>query len=243
MLGRPLLTWSGCGPWGPAGAVYEMRARPVRDELGRQTQTWVREGAGGVEACRHVAAFADDDPALARPLYLLGVTHQVFDGAGLLETRAADFRGNVLAVRRRFATAYDAEPDWRALAGAPATFDRSAAAGALLELDAAETTTTYDALGRAIRTTSADGSVTTQSYSPGGLPEQLHVAPRGEAARTILNEVSYDVMRRRELASFGAGGSVVETRSSYDERTHRLSLLRAVRPGAGMPPLQELRYL
>ncbi|MET3807138.1 RHS repeat-associated protein [Nakamurella sp. UYEF19] len=238
-LGRPLLSWSGRRP----DLSYEVRVRAVRDKLGRDTQSWVLDQTSAAETCRLVMGYADDDPTYAISRYLLGVAHQVFDGAGLSTTMSCDFRGTPVHTERRFLSAVDTEPDWGTVAAAAPSSDRSGTTGTALEPAGFATAVTLDALTRPTTTTAPDGTVTELAYNPANLIAAIRTVRPGEPAATVLDHAVYDVKRRRALVAFGPNGSVAQVVRSYDDVTHRLVRLTTTRPGSGSNPLQDLQFV
>src|SRR5205085_167932 len=102
------------------------------DVLGRPIRQWARDHAAAAVTLRQVVEYGDEaaDRDRARGANLLGRVVRHHDEAGLLEIRAADFKGNVLESVRRviadqpildtYAAGWDISPfrvDWTPAAG------------------------------------------------------------------------------------------------------------------------------
>ena len=120
--------------------------------------------------------------------------------------------------------------------------DRSPLAGAALEPGTgAQHRVSNDALNRPVRTTGADGSMVDVAYHLGGAVASVHLTPRGEPRRAVLDQARYDALRRRELVGYGPASGVVEVRREYDPLTRRVTRILTSRPGEP-GPVQDLRF-
>jgi RHS repeat-associated protein len=211
------------------------------DELQRSTQLFVREGSGPGklaertvygEPVRHsVAADAE-----AQRLNLRGKVHLHYDGAGLTTHEHYDFKGNLLHSTRRFADEYREELNWSAslppALGVPY-----------------ESSSTYNALNRAITLTTPDHSVIRPAYNEANLLESVSVNLRGARTETIfVSDIDYDAKGQRTLIEYPINDEdptrVVRTQYNYDPRTFRLTHLTTTRTTDGrvLQDLQDLSY-
>lgn len=155
-----------------------------------------------------------------------------YDLSGLVTHERFDFKGNLLEVTRRLASAYDAPViDWSE--GSPTSG---------LEEEAFRKVTEYDALSRMTRlynwhNTPGRVAVYEPRYNRRGLLEGEALVMR--AARTesgyvggerteAISEVAYNEKGQRERIRHG--NSTI-TRYDYDPKTFRLTQLRTTRPG------------
>ncbi len=143
--------------WDAVGHVTRVEV----DALERLTHLWVaQEGPNGVgpEALRTRVLYGESY-ATPEAANLRGRACLVFDGAGLVETAAYDFKGNLLATSRRLAVDYTDEPDWTPTANSATPSAALAQAAQLLENETFSKAFTYDALNRtAHRPTGARGA-------------------------------------------------------------------------------------
>lgn len=162
--------------------------------------------------------------------------HQLFDGAGLVTHEAYDFKGNLLEARRDLLRDYKQAPDW----SQPLTAD-----------DGSFTTrTTYDALNRAVATTSPDGSIYRTTFNEANLLDQVHVDLRGAAeSNAFVTNIDYNAKGQRERIDYGNGTSSVYDHDPLTFRLARLTTTRAAYPDEIASQLfrnptvvQDLRY-
>jgi RHS repeat-associated protein len=235
------------------------------DVLNRPIGVWNRDSGDGAIGLRHRLDYGDASRdaqpaaarAAARSLNLLGQLARQHDEAGVAVVGARDFKGNVLEQSRRViadapvlaAIDAGASAGWRVPAfetdwgGGPSLAEREAA---LLEPQAYETSTRYDALNRITHLTApldVEGRrrVLTPKYNSAGALERVDVD--GE---TFVERIAYDAKGQRTLIAYGNG---VMTRYAYDPDTFRLARMvseRYSREGASYvpsgPPLQDLSY-
>jgi RHS repeat-associated protein len=139
--------------------------------------------------------------------------HRARDPAGVIVNASFDFKGNLAEYSRAIVTDFEALPDW---SGAVAT-------------DAALTSeAVYDALNRAIRETTPDGSTIRRTYNVASQLESVDVNVRAEAKATpVILATDYDAKGRRTRIELGAraspGGEPVTTEYEYDLPTARLA--------------------
>lgn len=166
-----------------------------------------------------------DDRGYAGPAHqnARGRLVEHYDQAGLLVIRRYDPNGNPLETERRLlrlpeAPPFDVEPEWR-------TLDQEA-----LDPDHRHVTrTAYDALGRVLTLQLPDQTTRSFQYLPsGGLSRAgITTADREYQDKPFVQEADYNAQGQRTRVLLG-NGTVVE--HTYDERTHRLQRLSAVRP-------------
>ncbi len=142
-------------------------------------------------------------------------------------TEAYDFKGNLLRSTRGFVADYQQLPDLTSLPATPDTFASSS---------------TYDALNRAVTLTTPDSSVATVAYDEASLPLSINVNLRGAAAQTnYVASITYNAKGQRLQIAYGNGAS---TSYAYDELTFRLTGLTTSRPSfpANQQTVQDLAY-
>jgi hypothetical protein len=193
------------------------------DPLRRPTDVFLSEG-GGAELRVGRTAYGETQPN-PEANNLRGKVFEVFDQAGVLTSDEYDFKGNLLASRRQLAREYKAALDW--------------SAGPALELETFTTSTTYDALNRAITVTAPDGSVYRPAFNEANLLERVQVNLPGSATATsFVTNIDYDAKGQRQLIEYGNGAS---TSYEYDPDTFRIIELTTTRQSDG-GVLQGLKY-
>ena len=229
--GAPVRSWDG------TGRVFRNRF----DTLRRPLAISVQDGTGPQVLLSYVV-YGDRKPdALARNLN--GVTHQLYDGAGMVAVDSRDFAGVPGAITRVLAKNPTVQPDWTPLAAAADYAAVQTAAAALL--DSADTYTassTHDALGRALTLTLPDGTVLIPGYDRASRLDGLSVRISGAASDTVfLAQQTYDAKGQRLTSKHGNG---VGLTYSYDPETFRLVDLTAAATGADpkTQALQKLHY-
>ena len=110
------------------------------DELRRPTGLYVTEN--GTERLAERTVYGEDQGDATNHRTRV---HQIFDGAGIVTSVAYDFKGNLLESRRELLPDYRQAVNW--------LLNPNANDGSFTS------TTTYDALNRALSVTSPDGSV------------------------------------------------------------------------------------
>lgn len=242
VAGNPLCAWDSRGH----------RLRTGYDVLRRPVETFLQDG-GGTEIVVGKVAYGEAaaDPEARN---LRGKAVEFRDQAGLAIHEAFDFKGNLLASRRRFASDYRDVLDW--------------SAPVALEDDAFASATRYDALNRVVQAVAPHGDaaavhVVRPGYNRAGLLETIHVwtglaaepaAPldRATASFAAVTNVDYDARGQRSRIAYGNG---VETECRRDPLTLRLVRLvtrrdpadfsgDAAPPPAGWPgsDVQRLSY-
>jgi len=145
-----------------------------------------------------------------------------YDTAGRTEHTAYDFKGNLLAASRRFATDYRAVVDWSGPdpdTGLDAeTFDSACA---------------YDALDRITSRTVPDGSTHTPTYNAANLLETVTVEQDGDS-ELVLKNIDYDEHGLRQRIVLG---NDVATDYLHDAETFRLVRLTTSRGGTALQDL------
>jgi hypothetical protein len=150
---------------------------------------------------------------------LRGKVFRHFDGAGIVTTDRYDFKGNLLHSRRQFAADYKNTPDWsQNWALEQATFSSS---------------TTFNALNRAVTVTTPDNSVYRPTFNEANLLDKVEVNLRGRQQNgqpvwvPFVTNINYNAKGQRVLIAYGNGA---KTTYDYDPRTFRLTRLRTTRP-------------
>ena len=211
VAGKPLYAWDS----------RDHRFRTNYDQLRRRTDSYLRAGLGPEFLVgRSVYGETLADPEANN---LRGRVVQLFDQAGLVDSDAYDFKGNLLRSRRQLAVEYKATLDW--------------SADVALDASIYASSTLYDALNRPTELTAPDTSVIRPTYNEANLLERLEANLRGAAEVTpFVNDIDYDAKGQRTLIEYGNG---VTTNYEYDPLNLRLRQLRTER---GSEPLQDLFY-
>ncbi|GAA1704211.1 hypothetical protein GCM10009745_59660 [Kribbella yunnanensis] len=221
-----------CYGWDSRGT----RTRLRYDELRRLTHSYAT-AANSAERL-HLRTVYGERVVDATTQNLRGRPYAVFDGAGVLLTLAADFKGNILATERRLALDPQGEPDWAPLDDVEVPGDVLAAAASLLDTTAHRTSTAYDALNRTVLVTSAEGTRTRRLYNAGRLLESVDSQLRGDSAWTpFVTNVDYNARGDRVLLVRGNGSRTVY---GYEPDTFRLSSVDST--AADGSAIQSLRY-
>ena len=193
--------------------------RMVYDKLRRLTNIFWRE-AGGPEQQVERLVYGE---AQGAALNHRGRVFQHFDAAGLATSDAYDFKGNLVRLKRQFATDYKTTPDWSAAVPLEAeTFSRKMS---------------FDCLNRPATLTTPDNSIIRTLYNEANLPEQIEVNLRGApVATTFVAGIDYNAKGRRKAIQYGNG---ISTSYEYDPLTSRLIHQQTLR---GAELLQDLFY-
>jgi len=211
--------------------------RTVVDPMRRPIQLFVQTGTQN-ETLAEVRIYGER-VANADAVNLRGKPYQVYDGAGVVATSPYDFKGNLLTTSRQVTVAYQAVPDWSALA--TLTDPQAIAAAAQAALDATRifgSSTTYDALNRPTSMTAPDQSLIVPTYSEANLLQTVSVNLHGAATATpFVTNVDYNEKGQRVVLAYANGATTTYT---YDPLTFRLTELRTTR--AGTVVLQDLSY-
>jgi RHS repeat-associated protein len=227
------------------------------DALRRTIRVWARDREAESVTLRERTIYGDSPdfgptPAAARAANLLGQVVEAYDEAGLVVVEARDFLGNALRKTRQVVadavllaatgTAMPFRIDW----DPPAGTSLQDHAQNLLDPVAYQTTTTYDALGRATRVqlpedVTGNRRYLSFRYAAGDLD-------RVEFDGSVFVErIAYDAHDRRILTVYGNG---IMVRHRYDPETGRLARTRVerfIRPDPDVyapvgPPLMDLMY-
>ena len=216
---------------------WDARGHHITTEYDRlRRPTHVRVDAAGTRTTSERIVYGDQlDRASARRANLLGRAVLYFDGAGLLEQVAVDFKGNATEVRRSLPVAFDSVPDWSSLDGLePAAM----VINPLLETERYATRSAYDALDRETHTTTPDNTTQVQSFNKAGSVEATAATLRGAATSTrFVTAVATNARGQRTLVQYANG---VVTENTFDPETFRLS--QKVSSGPGGAVLQDLSY-
>ncbi|WP_198675872.1 SpvB/TcaC N-terminal domain-containing protein [Kribbella monticola] len=222
--------------WDASGRSY----RTEYDALNRPSGTFAA-GPGQPEIRLSHLVYGEA-VADAEQRNLLGLTHQVFDSAGMTRVLEVDFKGNPVALERILTADHTALPDWSAVAAADGYAAIQVAAAALLDAEPFPAGSEYDALNRPRRITLPDGSVVVPTYDLAGALARLQVQVQGQGPLVeFLAEQEYDALGRRRSARYGNG---VLLSYLYDADTFRLANLVAVKAGEdpASQSLQNLHY-
>jgi RHS repeat-associated protein len=244
VAGKPIHAWDQRDDHGDGRGHH---THITYDVLGRPTHTRVdlpqADGTTRTITAQRVV-YGDTLPdADARARNLRGKPYLVFDGAGLVEQVRCDFKGNVLETARRLFDirglpgwpAVDSiRPDWTPLEGlSPAQMT----ATPLVEVEVFTTSSTYDALNRAVEVMTPDGSVHVVGFNKANLLETVQVRLRGASTATsFVDGVDYNARGQRVAIQYANG---VATTYAYDARTFRLDVLTSQHAG---DTLQALGY-
>lgn len=217
ITGAPLRTWD--------ERSHEFRY--YYDVLHRPLQVEIHGGDGSAplaNICERTFYGEAEPDAAAKNLRGQAVLR--YDTGGLLKTPVYDFNGHVLTSTRRLLSDYKSVANWA-----------DANLVSALEPDSYTTTTSYDALGRVRTKTLPDNSVGTTGYNRTGLVQSETLKLPGEAARTLIQSISYNEKSQRTQVTYG---NDVTTDFTYDTQTFRLRRLISRRINNDL--LQDLHY-
>ncbi|HYJ82982.1 MAG TPA: toxin TcdB middle/C-terminal domain-containing protein, partial [Allosphingosinicella sp.] len=246
--GRPLRSWNSRGH--DSRSEYDPSRRPLRILV---TGTDAAAPTQSILSDRMVYGERHPD-AEARNLRGKAFLH--LDQAGAAATGAYDFKGNLLSASRRLTggTRYRAAVDWSAAESDTAAFPADAAApldiaaldaalAPLLETDAYESLTAYDAMSRPVLLTTPHTPAMSPSrvrpgYNEANLLERVEVNLRGATfgGRPVWTQfvtaIDYDAKGQRRRIDYG---NRVSTAYEHDPLTFRLTRLTSRRPAADFP--------
>lgn len=165
---------------------------------------------------------------------LRGQVVQQYDTAGRIQNIQFDFKGNILATSRELNSNYKDIPDWTAANRNTPSFDP--------DLTTYTSQIEYDALNRAIKTTTADNSEMVPVFNEAGLLEQVKVTQTGIAEKLFVKQMDYDAKGQREKIIYGDknNNKLATTTYDYDEETFRLTHLKTTKANGDI--LQDLYY-
>jgi RHS repeat-associated protein len=227
VLGEPFRSWNSRGF--VTTLDFDAARRPLRTVV-------TRPDASTFTAVRIVYGESVASPQAQN---LRGQVFRVYDGAGLQQSNAFDFKGNLVSQSRQLTVAYDGTPSWSALDGLTTITDLDAATAALLEAETFTTTATFDALGRPVTQTTPDASVLQLDYDDGGKLRTVSGNVRGAVTPTdFVTSIEYDARGQRQRIDYGNG---TRTEYEHDPLTFRLRRLHTTNT-AGTVTHQDLRY-
>jgi RHS repeat-associated protein len=237
--GKPMFAWDDRDNFFVSS--YDQLHRPTKLELSNPDHTNFI-----------VAALTQYGESTAGPQAnnLRGKPYRSFDQGGMVTNEQFDFKGNALRVRRRFASDYQPDTDWKSVLTLPLTQEPAT----LLMPESFTQMTSYDALNRVTvqynwyrqgkpvaayePTYNARGLLETESLTVGATKQpQGH---NGGVKTTAIKSITYDAKGQR--LSITLGNDVVTT-YTYDPETFRLATLVSTRPGTGnQKSLQDLSH-
>ncbi|NEQ05875.1 MAG: hypothetical protein F6K37_07920, partial [Moorea sp. SIO4E2] len=194
------------------------------DLLHRPTQVRVQGGDGETLLDQVVerTVYGEDETITNPEDYnLRGQVYQHYDSAGLVKLGSYSITGQSLSSERKLRQDYHNEADWTEI-----NLD-------LLEDTVYTTSAGYDALGRVIAETDADGNVHVPIYDLSGGLSHLKVTHAQDSEPTIYVEsIDYDPKGQRTQIVYGNG---VTTDYEYEPTTFRLTRILTKR-GATLAP-------
>jgi RHS repeat-associated protein len=231
--GQPHYAWDGNERVAEEGSLQEENRlyHTVYDALHRPEvqQLKINGGASWLVTERLVYGESLADVEEAKTRNLRGQVYRHYDPSGLVTNELFDFKGNLLEVTRRLASAY-ASPiiDWPenppASAFEPETFTQRT------QYDALNRMTELQNWHRADRTDRAPAIYIPRYNQRGTLASETLTV--GGEAREAIRRIEYDAKGQRMLIGYGNG---TITRYYYDEKTFRLMQLRTAKPAADAP--------
>ena len=204
------------------------------DVLHRPTEVQVQGGDGETLLDQVVERMVyGEDETITNPedYNLRGQVYQHYDSAGLVQVGSYSITGQSLSSERKLRQDYQNEADWSEI-----NLD-------LLQDTVYTTSARYDALGRVIAETDADGNVHSPTYDLSGGLADLEVKHAQDSEPTIYVEsIDYDPKGQRTQIVYGNG---VTTDYEYEPTTFRLTRILTNRPAtlapAGQPARRERR--
>ncbi len=165
---------------------------------------------------------------------LRGQVVQQYDTAGRIQNIQFDFKGNILETSRELNANYKDVPNWTAANRNTPSFDP--------DLTTYTSQVEYDALNRAIKTTTPDNSETVPAFNEAGLLEQVKVTQTGVAEKLFVKDIDYDAKGQRKKIIYGDKNNhnLATTTYGYDEETFRLTHLKTTKTNGDL--LQDLYY-
>ncbi len=235
--GKPVLTWDG----------NETIAYMKRDELGRQLELWVKIMNIDMFFLAEKTIYGEknllelDDGSISVKDNFRGQVWKTYDGAGLVENRNYDFKGNLLHTQRTLLKNGKDEIKW--IKSAFNLIDQLAIdeheLDAFLDTNKAfDLSTEYDALNRVICIDLPDNTKKEPVYNEAGLLNTVWITQPAVARKKYVENIDYNAKGQRKLIKYGNG---VVTTYEYDELTFLMEKIKTTRRnGAGT--LQELYY-
>lgn len=165
---------------------------------------------------------------------LRGQVIQQYDTAGRVQNLQFDFKGNILESSRELNANYKDVPDWIQANRNNPIFDT--------DLTTYTSKMEYDALNRAVKTTTPDDSITKPVFNEAGLLEQVKVTQSGIAEKFFVKDIDYDAKGQREKIIYGDKNNniLATTHYKYDQETFRLVHLKTTKANGDI--LQSLYY-
>ncbi|NEQ64449.1 MAG: hypothetical protein F6K21_02905 [Symploca sp. SIO2D2] len=160
---------------------------------------------------------------------LRGQVYQHYDQAGLVTIEGYSINGQPLVSKRQLRRDYKQEANWN-----------QTEKEAVEKEDSYETRAKYDALGRVIEETDADGNLHYPIYNLAGSLAQLQVTHAGEGSKTTyVSSIEYNPKGQRTKIVYGNG---VSTSYEYEATTFRLTRILTKRGNGEGRILQDLNY-
>ncbi|KAG8853111.1 hypothetical protein FRC20_001326 [Serendipita sp. 405] len=192
--GKPKYTWDSRG--------YRFRA--VFDQLQRTVETFQQLNTD-TEMLVERAVFGETLASPENSNSRMALVH-FDDQAGVSATDLYDFKGNPVTGKRILAQDYKSTIDW--LESVP------------LDNEEFKTTTSYDALNRAISIILPDGTIMRPKYNISGQIKQVEAMLAGEPGTTVfVSNIDYNARGQRTSITYRNG---VSTTYEYDRLTNRL---------------------
>lgn len=156
---------------------------------------------------------------------LRGKIYQQFTGGGISTNLSYDFKNNLLQSTIQLCTDYKNIIDWNS--------------NPALDSQVFTSSSTFDALNRAVNLISPDKSIYLPTYNEANAVNSVDVMLRGASSKTnFIKDINYDVKGRRESIIYGNNTKTVY---KYDPLTERLAQL--ITTGSnGADLLQKLSY-
>jgi RHS repeat-associated protein len=223
--------WNLNNIYGNTIAIWDARGfctQPQYDSLQRTVQTTVTGGDGSAPLNNIVNyAIYGESVADAAQYNLNGQIYQHYDSAGCGLVTAYGLGGQALATQQQVRPDYKSEPNWTADARA-----------AMAQEPTLTFSSSYDALGNILTSTTPDGSMQHQAFSMGGRMMRLwqEVADTQGNLTTVEVEqiLGYDANGNRTCVRYGNG---VQSRFTYDALTQALLRVHTTRLGTDAPEL------
>lgn len=211
------------------------------DALGRLSAMLVKGGDGASPLNQIVerriygdSLDAQGNPVLAHPEAhnLRDRLYKHFDQAGLAFTGDYTMQGLPLDTNRQLTLNYKQEANWNDISEQSLTN--------LMQPTVYKSLYKYNALGRVLSETDADGNILEPAYLLSGLLNQIRMrrSSLDETQTVYVQSIEYNARGQRTRVSYGNG---VTTDYTYDPDTFRLSAISSRRTGDGFV-LQDLSY-
>ena len=166
---------------------------------------------------------------------LRGAIQTCMDQAGQVVSEQYDFKGNLLSSSRTLTVEYRTSIDW--------------STSVAMEAQSYHSSKSYDAMNRAVKSTSDDSSITFYSYDEGGQLNKLFINIRGELPvngdptswTPILTDLTHNARGQIKEVSYGNNSKGSRT---YDDKTFRLQRIQTTRPtsAGSVESIQDLQY-